>query len=298
MATQLLGANASLNAAGGVPGAAPTVLQGALVVGGGVVVPSISANVLNLTAVANATPLTVTKATGTNPTAIFTDGGAPNVENKIVVRVDNNTGTTGLEFTDANTTGNLFYQTGVLNYQSLVPANQGVFQVTGQTRLSTPGGGTATALVVTKTSGTDPTAVFTDGGVGVDENKLVVRIDNGTSGTGLEFTDSSNTATMNFNNNVFKINKAFYLDDRQAAPYNTAAQSGVTNGGAQAASPISVTIPGLLASAIVQCTLASVATGVPVPFRCEVLAGQIQIHFTGANNAAFYWTVITNTLQP
>jgi hypothetical protein len=38
MATQLLGASANLNAAGGVPGAAPTVLQGALVAGGGITV--------------------------------------------------------------------------------------------------------------------------------------------------------------------------------------------------------------------------------------------------------------------
>ena len=129
MSSQLLGANASLNAPGGFPGAAPTVVQGGLVVNGSLALSgSVSLGPTNVNGL-----FTVTKPDTPGTLAVnFTDGNAGAAENGFQVYLNGTN--TEIKFVDSGNNGGISFEgsTNSFNFDkaiSLVPQTQTMWVV-------------------------------------------------------------------------------------------------------------------------------------------------------------------------
>ena len=198
MSSQLLGANASLNAPGGVPGAAPTVLQGALVTSGETVNGNSQVN----------GSLTVTQPIGGGVrTAFFTDGGVGALENSIGIFLDQ--ASTQLVFADS---GN----GGILSYEGTGQANTGEFTLSKPLRTPII---TGTAGTINFATPTDPnTFVFncptagggtvamaiTDNQAGVNGNFFNFLLNQGN--TQMIIADNGTAATISYDGAVERVN--------------------------------------------------------------------------------------------
>lgn len=193
MATQLLGANASLNAPGGKPGAAPTVLQGALVTSG-------NADV-------NGT-LKVTQPLGGGVrTAYFTDGNTGAAENSFSIFTDQ--ADTTLAVLDNGVQGDITFNGATVTQQ----AGTGAFNMTKPLRVAEllpqptgVGAGTVSigdvlnpsSLKVTQTNQAGAViASFTDGNANpLLENTL--NIFTSVASTTLQFIDNTRIGELSF----------------------------------------------------------------------------------------------------
>lgn len=154
MSAQLLGANASLNAPGGKPGAAPTVLQGALVVGGGTTVVG--------NEFVNGTLTVIQPAGGGTRTAYFTDGNVGVAENSLGIFTDQTS--TTFEFKDGGVSG-------VMTFEGTAQGNTGEFGFNKPTRFTSSlyGNGTVGGVTIGNATPAGATSlnVFCPGGGGV-----------------------------------------------------------------------------------------------------------------------------------
>ena len=208
MATQLLGANAALNTPGGSPGAAPTVLQGGLVVGAG------GATIVGNETV-NGTLTVVQPQGGGTRTAYFTDGNSGVAENSVGIFSDQTS--TQFQFTDSGVQASLTFEGtalpsgqfgltkplrlgGILGEGNLyAPAglnNLRVGSILESTELTVvrPGGGGARALNITDSEAGvlgNSVEVFLNQG-----NTFISIVDNGVAGQ-LSF-DGANGANGSF----------------------------------------------------------------------------------------------------
>jgi hypothetical protein len=273
MSSQLLGANASLNAPGGRPGAAPTVLQGALISG---------ATTVQGNSQVNGT-LTVTQPAGGGVrTCYFTDGNTGVAENSLGIFNDQTS--TSLVFTDTGVSGNM-------TFEGAAQAGTGEFGLTKPLRVANinPVAGSALFFGTPTEPGTYtfncPTSgggtramIFTDNQAGVDENSLGLFLNQGN--VFLNFTDSGSGGQFAYDGTLLR-----FVPDRSIQ--HPSVQAGkstaiVTGSG--------IAIPGITGSSVVHVTMESNTVG-PVGFTATPGTDTVTVVFTGGGSAVFNWFV-------
>lgn len=262
MSSQLLGANASLNAPGGVPGAAPFVTQGGVVAGGNSSV--------------NGT-LTVTNTTGgVTPSGKFTNGLASPLLQE--VNILNGLNSTILQFRDSGTGGNILFEG--------TDGPQGAFNVTSPLRINTVGLLDTTLRVVNQTGGANPTCSFSNGGAGAALQEI--NIFNGLTSTILQFKDSSNGGNIIFEGTDGPLGRFQMTSD---VGFLSATQSGRTVAGPSGSGTNAVTIAGLTANGVVMVTPVIGTPATVGSFSVAVNAGSFDIFFSGVGPVAFNWFI-------
>jgi len=200
MSSQLLGANASLNAPGGRPGAAPTVLQGSLISAG---------STTQGNSLVNGTLTVVQPIGGGVRTAYFTDGNTGAAENSFAI------------FNDQTSTSAVYVDNGVsgtMTFEGAANAGQGEFGFNKPLRsaallAATPAAplffGTptdpATYVFNCPTTGGGTRALYiTDNQAGALENSISVFLNQGD--TQLIINDSGSGITMAYDGTIQRLN--------------------------------------------------------------------------------------------
>jgi hypothetical protein len=295
MATQLLGANASLNAPGGKPGAAPTVLQGALVTGGG-------ANV-------NGT-LTVTQPLGGGVrTAFFTDGNSGVTENSIGFFTDQ--ADTTIAVRDNGVQGEITFNGGAqlglgefafsrpIKVGALFPETTGL----GAGIISMGDLVNPSSLRVTQTNQAGAViASFTDGQVGVAENtiNLFTSINSST----IQFRDNARNGELSFEGalppgtttaagGLFALNKPLNIPSVVTAT-GVAVPEGFSSGtatiDAAGGSFGAITVPGVTNTSVIMVTPIQDVGSWWIRSRGP---GVFQVQWTnGAASPTFMWHIV------
>ena len=264
MSSQLLGANASLNAPGGVPGAAPFVTQGGIVAG--------SNSSVNGT-------FTVTNTSGgVTPSGKFTNGLAPPLLQEI--NILNGLNSTILQFRDSGNGGNILFEGTVAPAGGFICTSP--FAITSAADVVPQG----TLSVVNGSAGASPTASFSNGLTGAALQGI--NIINGLSSTILQFRDSSQGGNIIFEGTDGPLGRFQMTSD---VGFLSATQSGRTVAGPSGSGTNAVAIAGLTAAGVV---IVTPVVGTPATvgsFSVTVNAGSFDIFFSGAGPVAFNWFI-------
>jgi len=198
MASQLLGAQSSLNAGAGVPGAAPTVLQGALVAGGLSTSGALTGSTVTVTGKAQAQFMDIIDNRGGGggaPALFIGDGESGAAANYVSFQTSGAANATIMTMADNG-------QSGQIQFDGAYPGSTiGAFRInTTPLRLNTDQ--TGPALEVQHTAaGAGAIALFVGNGGSQGAgtlNAVGVAVAGGTTSTSFQFYDSGSLGTLNY----------------------------------------------------------------------------------------------------